>query len=168
MKDTRLALLVGSVLLFVTVPLSATPAPVPFFNECPQTGHALGCSYLLVFGTHGSVNILFDQNVKDVDGQENVLVGIQNNSGSYINLAGYNGPNKIFSGIHLGGGLGDRKSTYLVIKDSGEHDDGKDDDNERDEEDGPRKMHTPEPSSMALLGTGIMVLGGILRRRLLA
>ena len=167
MTYLRLVLLVGTVFPFVAVPLSATPTPVPLFTECPQVGQGLGCTFLLVFGPHGHVNLLSDSNVKDVDGQEHVLVGIQNNSGSYINLADHNRPDKLFSGLHLTGGLRDGKSTYFNIKDPSENDDeknGKDDDKEDDD----HKNPTPEPSSMVLLGTGLAALGGILRRKLLS
>jgi len=51
----------GAALLVVTVPLSATPTPVPLFNQCSQVGQAPGCSYLLVFGIQSSVKLLFDK-----------------------------------------------------------------------------------------------------------
>ena len=167
MRYTRFALLAGTVLVFVSIPLFATPAPVPLFNECPQVGHATGCSYLLVFGPHGDVNLLSDKNAKDVDGKEDVLVGIENNSGSYIDLADYKGPNNLFSGLHLTGGLWDGKRTYFTMKDSSEADGETGDDNSEDD-DGGKPKPTPEPSSMVLLGTGLMGLGGILRRKLLS
>jgi len=75
-RNALLAMLVGAVLLFAALPLSATPAPVPLFNECPQVGQALGCSYLVEFGSKGSVNLLSDSSVKDVDGQGDILVVI--------------------------------------------------------------------------------------------
>ena len=100
MRCTSFALLIGAVLVFVALPLSATPAPLPLFNECPHEGQAQGCSFLLVLG-HGSANLLSDPNVPDVDNQEDILVGIKNDSGSYMNLDGYKGPNDIFSSICL-------------------------------------------------------------------
>ena len=160
MRQTQLALLAGIVLLSVAASLSANQAPVPPFNQCPQVGPALSCSYLLIFGTQGSVKLLFDQNVKDVDTQEDILVGIQNNSGQYISLQGYNGPNNAFSGIHLTGGLNDGQSTHFVMKDWLEYG------NQADNDDDDQNRHiTPEPGSIALLGTGLVVLGGVLRRK---
>jgi len=161
-KDTRLALLVGTALFFAAVPLSANPTPVPLFNECPQVGQALGCSYLVEFGTKGSVNLLFDSSVKDVDSQDDIFVGIQNNSGSYINLNGYTGPDNILSGIHLTGGIGNGDSTYFELPNLF----GDGNDNDKGDCDDGYKTVTPEPGSIMLLGTGLVVLGGILRRRL--
>jgi hypothetical protein len=107
--------------------------------------------------------LVFDQNVKDVDGQENVLAGIQNNSGYYIGLTGYNCPNNAFSSLHLTGGHESGEHTSFVIKDFFEHYDGTDD---SDDDDYGKLRVTPERSSVALLGTGLLDLGGILRRGL--
>ena len=158
----RLGLWVGITLLFAVVPLSANPTSVPLFNQCPHVGEALGCSYLLVFGPHGATTLLSDPNTKDVDDQEDILVGIQNNSGSYLSLSYYKGSDDAFSGIHLTGGLDDGKRTYLVTKDSYESGDG-----EGEYGDDGNGWHvTPEPGSIVLLGTGLVVLSGILRRKL--
>jgi hypothetical protein len=146
------------------------------FNECPQVGQSLDCSYLVGFGTKGSVNLLSDSSVKEVGSQGDILVGIQNNSGSYLNLNGHTGPNDIFSGIHLTGGLGDGKSTYFEVTDPFGDSNDKNDKGDCDEKDGDSKSCedgggakgvTPEPGSIMLLGTGLMILGGTLRRKLL-
>ena len=116
-------------------------------------GHFSGCTYLFVLGSKGSVNLFSDDNAKDGDGQGHIIVGIRNDSGSYFDLKGYTGPNNMFSGIQFTGGLDDGKSTYCEI--TYPHDDDH------------KKSVTPEPGSILLLGTGIIALGGILRRRLL-
>jgi PEP-CTERM motif-containing protein len=175
MRYCLLICLVAAGLLVASAPISATPAPVPLFNECPHVGQALGCSYLIELGAGGSIGVLFDQNVKGVHNHGDILVGLLNNSGSYFNLNGYSGPNSIFSGIHLTGGLGDGKSTYFEVTDPfGDGNDYYDkedcDDKDGDSkscEDGGGKGVTPEPGSIMLLGTGLVVLGGTLRRKLL-
>jgi hypothetical protein len=168
--------LVAAGLLVASAPISATPAPVPLFNECPRVGQALGCSYLIELGAGGSVGVLFDQNVKGVDSHGDILVGLQNKSGSYVNLNGYSGPNSIFSGIHMTGGLRDGQSTYYEVTDqhgdgNDNHDkedcDDKDGDSKSCEDGGGPKGATPEPGSIMLLGTGLVILGGTLRRKLL-
>jgi PEP-CTERM motif-containing protein len=106
---------------------------------------------------------LRDPNVKAMDSQENNLFGIQNNSGSYMSLTGYDGSNNVFSDLHLMGELGNGKHAYFEMKDLFEHGNGKDN---ADDDDHCKVGVTPEPSSIALLGTGLMALGGILRRRL--
>jgi hypothetical protein len=187
---TRPGLLVGLLLLLVAVPSSATPAPVPLLDECPEGGQALGCSSLIDFGTGGSVNILFDQSVQAAEGQASILDGIQNDSRSYVNLASYTAPNSISSGVQLTGGLGAGKGTYFLwANPSGGGDDnkdcdGKDSDSEsckkddcdkkdsdsescKDDDEGGKNV-TPEPASIMLLGTGLLVLGGVVRRKLVS
>lgn len=153
MRDVRVFLLVGTILIFVAGPLSATPAPasLPPYNQCPTVGMAQSCAYLLVLGSGGSLNLLFDPNVKDVDTNEMILVGVQNNSG-------YSIPSFTWDGISFPG-LANGAHTYLELKDSFDYgelgDSGKGDD----------QPTTPEPTSLALLGTGLVVLCLILRRR---
>jgi hypothetical protein len=157
----RLLLIVlGAAAVPIFAPTPVRAMPVPLFNQCPPLGQALGCSYLLVFGPNGSSSLLFDQNIMDVDSQEDILVGIQNSSGSYLSLSDCKGSYKAFSGIHLMGGLSDGKSAHFVTKDSSESANEKTEDDDQDEH------VTPEPGSLVLLGTGLMLLGGILRRKL--
>jgi len=104
--NRHLAFAIGAALFFIAVPLSATPTQVSLFNQCQPTGQVLGCTYLLEFGTNGSTSLLYNPNAKDVDGQEDILVGNWNNTGHYLDLTPYNGPNDPFPGLHLTGGLG--------------------------------------------------------------
>jgi hypothetical protein len=79
--NRHLAFAIGAALFFIAVPLSATPTPVPLFNECPHQGNALGCSYLVDFGPSGSLSLLPDSGALDVDSNDDILIGILNNSG---------------------------------------------------------------------------------------
>jgi hypothetical protein len=165
---TRPGLLVGMLLLFVAVPSFATPVPIPLFNGCPQVGQALGCSSLM---DYGSVNI-----------------AIQNNSASSVSLAGYSNPNGNFTSIHSTAVLSNGISSYFTWAPSGGGGDNKDcdgkdsdgksckgdcDDKDSDgkgcgDDDDGHKNVTPEPASIMLLGTGLVFLGGIVRRKLVS
>jgi hypothetical protein len=150
LKNSVVLCVVGAALLFVAFPLSATPTSVPPFNQCPTLGMAESCAYLLVLGPNGGVNLLFDANVKDVDTQDNVLFGVQNNSGYSISPFNWSGIN--FPGLPSGG------HTYLELKDSFDYGELETDKHDDD-------PVAPEPSSIALLGTGLIALGVIFWRR---
>ncbi len=160
MRCAPLALLFGGILTLASVPCSATPSSPPLFTQCPTVGSAAGCTYLIDFGPNGAITLLPDPNVKDVDTKDDILIGILNNSGTYLSLWGYTGPNNVFSSLHLTGGLWDGKSTYFEMKDPFE------DDNDRGGEDDDQKNVTPEPGSILLLGTGLVVSAGLVRRQL--
>jgi hypothetical protein len=72
------------------------------------------------------------------------------------------GPDKVFSGIHLAGRLGDETRTYNVAKDSFDLGDGEDEPGAE----GKGWYVTPEPGCTVLLGTDRVVLDGMMRPKL--
>jgi hypothetical protein len=184
----RLALLIGMMLLVVALPIYANPAPVPLFNECPQVGQALGCSSLVDFGTSGSVNDAIQNN-----SASNVnLAGYSSPNSTFLSIhltAGLGaGKSSYFTWAPPSDGGGDNKgcdSNDGEGKSCSEGCDGNDgegkscsegcDGNDGEgkscggDDDAPNpKNVTPEPASIMLLGTGLVFLGGIVRRKLLA
>jgi hypothetical protein len=103
--------------------------------------------------------LLPDSSVLDVDNKDDILIGILNNSGIYISLLGYTSPNNVFSSVHLTGGLWNGKSTYFEMKDPFE-------DQKIDDHDDNDRHVSPEPGTILLLRTGLLVAGGPLRRQL--
>ena len=146
---------IGAALFFVGVPLSATPTPVPLFTQCSPQGQALGCAYLLTINWNRTISFGFDPNIKDVDAHEDILVGIQNNSN-------YSFPSFTWDGVSFPG-LAGGGHISLELKDSWDY--GEQKNNDSDDDDLPTHV-APEPASIALLGTGLVFLGGLLRRQL--
>ena len=62
---------------------SASP-PTPPFHQCPAYGFDTSCAVLLVINEHGGVESYVDPSQGPYDGDEDVLVGVQNNSGSTV------------------------------------------------------------------------------------
>jgi hypothetical protein len=60
-------------------------APAPMFTQCPAVGLNTGCRLLIVINPDGSVVVLTDPNQSPTyDGSEDTLVGVQNNSNSFV------------------------------------------------------------------------------------
>jgi hypothetical protein len=55
-------------------------APAPPFNQCPGVGLDTSCAILIVIQPDGSLTILRDATQRPIDGSEDTLLGVQNNS----------------------------------------------------------------------------------------
>jgi hypothetical protein len=85
---TRRATLLGAgaVLTIVAGVLLATRStalaanPTPPFTQCPAVGADTSCAILIVIEPDGSLVILHDSTQPPLDGSEDTLVGVQNNS----------------------------------------------------------------------------------------
>lgn len=76
------------------------PPAAAAFNQCPAIGNSPSCSILFTFGSNGSISTAFDTAIGPYDGSDDVLVGIQNNSGGIVNsikLTGYGNGGGIFA-----------------------------------------------------------------------
>src|SRR5947209_17592238 len=59
----------------------------PLYPQCPPVGNNQGCSELIVVPAKGLPTVLVDPAAPQFgyDGQEDTLIGVQNNSGKTIN-----------------------------------------------------------------------------------
>jgi hypothetical protein len=65
----------------LTMPSAVRAAdPTPPFGQCPAVGHDAGCAILIVIEPNGSLTILRDATQGPLDGSDDTLVGVQNNS----------------------------------------------------------------------------------------
>jgi hypothetical protein len=69
----------GATLL--TMPSTARAAnPTPPFRQCPAVGLDAGCAILIVIQPDGSLRIFIDATQRALDGSDDTLIGVQNNS----------------------------------------------------------------------------------------
>lgn len=71
---------------------SATAAPSPPFAECPAIGDDTSCAALIVVNADGSTTSYVDSSQGPVDGSDDVLVGVLNDSGSTVTTLPLSGP----------------------------------------------------------------------------
>src|SRR5215831_20170314 len=87
---SRLASTVTTVLVVTTVavagaePGAADTALLPPFSECPAIGQDTGCGLLIVINQDGTTTVLRDPAQPPIDGLEDTLVGVQNNSAQTV------------------------------------------------------------------------------------
>ena len=70
--------------------LSSVAAHATTFSQCPATGSTLGCNGLLTVGPGGSLTLAIDSTQQPVDGFDDTLLGIQNNSGKSLSSLSVN------------------------------------------------------------------------------
>jgi N-acetylmuramoyl-L-alanine amidase len=96
---------------------AATPAHA-LFAQCPPFGLSAGCSILITVNPNGSLTFQVDPSMPPYDGVEDVLVGVQNNSGATIYGIQLSG-NGIFGfdgdGAGPGGGYAGPGTSFAVV-----------------------------------------------------
>ena len=92
----------------VAYPSAASAAGTPF-TQCPHVGQDPSCAILIVINPDKSVSVLGDPSVGPYDGADDTLVGVQNNSTSYIPAITVTGPGSGLSQFD-----GDGLCTYSV------------------------------------------------------
>jgi uncharacterized repeat protein (TIGR01451 family) len=85
---SRFSAVLGALALLIAAsPLTpaaqaAPPPPAPPFTQCPQVGAAPTCGILIILNADGTTTILSDPKVGPYDKSDDVLVGVQNNTGA--------------------------------------------------------------------------------------
>ncbi|MFI5398234.1 MAG: hypothetical protein ACHQ9S_22075 [Candidatus Binatia bacterium] len=64
--------------------LVQAPGSTPLFTQCPPVGLDTGCATLITINANGSVSTATDSNQPPYDGDEDQLIGIQNNLGAAV------------------------------------------------------------------------------------
>jgi hypothetical protein len=79
-----LALSVGGMFVLTSTHGARAALPAPPFTQCPHVGLSTGCSVLLVVNPDGSVTVLRDDTQKPYEGDDDITVGVLNNSSGAI------------------------------------------------------------------------------------
>jgi hypothetical protein len=64
----------------LTMPSAVRAGPTPLFGQCPAVGLDTGCAILIVIQPDGSLIISRDPGQRAMDGSDDTLIGVQNNS----------------------------------------------------------------------------------------
>lgn len=167
----------------------SVPSAFATFSECPGTGSATACDGLITVGPGGVLSLAIDNSQAPVDGFDDTLLGVLNNSGSSLKsitlnfggstqifpnsgnidgaftygFNGYNGPDTTFSGVNLAGTSGTVNFTTSLANGSSTY---------FEVEAGPSAFGnggtiggTPEPSTWIMFGTGVVLMGFMASRK---
>ena len=63
---------------------ATTPPPTPPFAQCPTVGYDTSCSVLFTVNANGSVTTSTDSSQGPLEGSDDTLVGVQNNSAGFL------------------------------------------------------------------------------------
>jgi hypothetical protein len=73
-------LVVGLVLFVISLSLPSAAAAAPLFTQCPAIGADTGCAILITINADGSATVATDGSQGPFDGNDDTLVGVQNNT----------------------------------------------------------------------------------------
>ena len=113
LRHGRWAVALIALLSSLAFAASASAAPTPPFTQCPTVGYDKSCEILIVVNPNGSIQSYRDPSTGTFDGEDDTLIGIQNNSSVPVtsislkgaNIFGFDGDG-LCSGVNTTGGAG--------------------------------------------------------------